>query len=127
MTIVIGSVLVNQRCVWEGQNTVCAVFQCTLFCHFLFSCSATCLLHLAQAQNIHATVELAACRSGVFNATFLPNGLDERQQSGRIKAVGCWLSLGGVMGAFRIRSSLAVQAGNEKYGCFFSAILVRKQ
>ena len=51
-----------------------------------------------QAQNVHATVELAARQSGVFNATHLPNVSDKRQHSGRIKAVG--LSLGGV-GAFR--------------------------
>ena len=30
----------------------------------------------------------------VFNATFLPNGSDERQQSGWIKAVGCWFESG---------------------------------
>ena len=34
---------------------------------------------------IHTTVELAACQSGMFSATFLPNGSDERQRSGRIK------------------------------------------
>ena len=39
-----------------------------------------------------ATVELTALRSVVFSATFLPNGSDKRQQSGRMKAVG--LSLG---------------------------------
>ena len=32
-----------------------------------------------------------------FNATFLPNGSDKRQQSGRIKAVAVGLSLGGVL------------------------------
>ena len=48
----------------------------------------------------HATVEPAACQSGVFTATFLPNGSDKRQQSGRIKAVGCWFQCGQCVGAF---------------------------
>ena len=39
-------------------------------------------------------------RSGVFNATFLPNGSDERQWSGWIKAVGCWFESGRCVGAF---------------------------
>ena len=58
----IGGVLANQRSVLKGQNLhcVCFVLLCTVFCHFLFECSATRLLHLAQAQNLHATVELAA-------------------------------------------------------------------
>ena len=30
----------------------------------------------------------------MFNATSLPNGSDERQQSGLIKAVGCWFESG---------------------------------
>ena len=34
----ISSVLANQRCVWEGRNTVCAHFLCTSFRHFLFLC-----------------------------------------------------------------------------------------
>ena len=34
----IGGVLANQHGVWEGRNTVCFVFLCTPFCHFLFSC-----------------------------------------------------------------------------------------
>ena len=54
------------------------VFLCTPFHHLLVSCSATSLLHLTQAQNVHTTVELAACRSGVFNATFVLNGSDKR-------------------------------------------------
>ena len=44
-------------------------------------------MHLAQEQNVHATAES-------------PNGSDERQQSGEMKAVGC-LSLGGVCGGLR--------------------------
>ena len=99
MTILTGSVLANQHSVWEGQNTVYALFfyalrsviSCFHGLEYLHETSATHLLHLVQAQNVHATVELAARRSGAFNATFLPNGSDERQQSGRIKAVGCWL------------------------------------
>ena len=43
------------------------VFLCTLFRHFLFSYSTTCLLHLAQMQNVNAAVELAARRSGGSN------------------------------------------------------------
>ena len=39
--------------------------------------------------------------SGTFNATFLPNSLDERQQSGQIKAVGCWFESGRCVVAFR--------------------------
>ena len=38
--------------------------------------------------------------SGVFNATFLPNRSDKRQQSYRIKAVGCWFESGRRVGAF---------------------------
>ena len=90
----IGGVLENQRGVWEGQNTVRALFFYAL-CSFPVPVF-TRLLHLAQAQNVHATVELTALRSVVFSATSLPNGSDKRQQSGRIKAVG--LSLGGVWG-----------------------------
>ena len=37
----------------------------------------------------------------VFNATFLPNRSDKRQQSGRIKAVGCWFESGRYVAAFR--------------------------
>ena len=103
MTILIGGVLANKRSVWEGWNAVCAVL-CTLFHHFLFSCSATRLLHLAQAQNVHATVELAARWSGVCNATFLTNGSNKRQQSGWMKAVGCWFQSGWCVGAFKIKS-----------------------
>ena len=111
MTILIGGVLANQHGVWEGQNTVCALFFyafCSSFPVFMFWITGTRLvppagdlLHLTQAQNVHATVELAARRSGVFNATFLPNGSDKRQRSGRIKAVcllAVGLSLGGVWG-----------------------------
>ena len=45
----------------------------------IFNTRATSLLHLEQEQDVHATVELAAHRSSVFNATFLPNRSDERQ------------------------------------------------
>ena len=57
------------------------------------------LWHRAQGQNVHTTVDLAARRSGVFNATFLPNGSDKSQQRGRIKAVGCWFESGWCVGA----------------------------
>ena len=40
----------------------------------------------------------------MFNATFLPNGSDKRQQSGRIKAVECWFKSGWCVGAFRVVS-----------------------
>ena len=76
--------LANQHSVWEGWN-------------FLFSCSAIRLLQ--QVQYIHATVELAARWSNVFNANFLPNGSDRRQQIGRIKAVCCWFESGQCVGA----------------------------
>ena len=36
----------------------------------------------------------AVCSS----ATFLPNGSDERQQSGRMKAAGCWFESGQCVG-----------------------------
>ena len=62
MTVLIGGVLVNQRGVLEGRNTVCTLF---------FYSPAVGLLHVAQAQNVHTAVELAA--RGVINATFLPN------------------------------------------------------
>ena len=62
----------------------------------VFNTRATDLLHLAQVQNIHTTVELAARRRGVFNATFLPNGSDERQQSGRIRQLDVWAGCGGL-------------------------------
>ena len=106
MTILIGGVLANQCGVWERRNTVCSLFFYAL--RSVISCfhvlehwhktSGTCLLHLVQVQNVHATVELAACRSGMFNATFLPSRSDKRQQSGWIKAVGCWLESGGACG-----------------------------
>ena len=38
-----------------------------------------------------------------FNATFLLNGSDERQRSGRIKAVGCWFEAGRCEGPLRVR------------------------
>ena len=102
MTLLFGGVLVNQCSVWEGQNNVCALFfyalRSVISC---FLCSTTHLLHLTQAQNIHTAVELAACRSGVFDTTLLPNGSDKRQQSGRIKAVdkfGCWFESGWCVG-----------------------------
>ena len=63
--------------------------------------SATRLLHFMQAQNIHATVELAARHSGVFSAAFLLNGSDKGQQSGRIKAAGCWFESGWCVGALK--------------------------
>ena len=72
-----------------------------VFLYALFSCSATCLLHLAPAQNIYTTVELAAHRNCVFSATFLPNRSDKMQESGRIKAVGCWFESGWCVGALR--------------------------
>ena len=73
-------------CVQGNQRSVCGkgvllrvlCFSMHSVCHFLFSCSATRLLHLAQAQNIHATVEPAARRSGVFNANFLLNRSDNK-------------------------------------------------
>ena len=101
-----------------GGTEYCArfVFLCT-FHHFLFSCSATHLLHLVQAQNVHTTVELAARRSGVFNATLLLNGSDKRQQSGWIKTVDCWFESEWCMGAFRVRVLLPVTS---------SAVLSRK-
>ena len=37
MAVLIGGVLANQRDVWEGQNTVCAVFSyglCSVIPHF---------------------------------------------------------------------------------------------
>ena len=47
-----------------------------------------------QVQIVGATVELAARRSGVFSATFLHNGLDERQRSGQIRQLAVGSSLG---------------------------------
>ena len=38
----------------------------------------------------------------MFNATFLPNGSDKRQRSGRIKAVGCWFESGQCVGPFKV-------------------------
>ena len=56
-------------------------------------------MHLTQAQNVHTSVELAARRSGVFDATFLPNRSDERQCRVWIKAVGSWFESGPCVGA----------------------------
>ena len=74
MTILTGDMLATQCVGGGGILEYCAgfVFLRTPFRHFLFSCRATCLLHLAQAQNVHAAVELAARQNGAFNATFLP-------------------------------------------------------
>ena len=52
------------------------------------------LLHLWQAQNAHATVQLAVVFAVCFNATLLPEGSDERQRSGGMKAVGRWFESG---------------------------------
>ena len=41
------------------------------------------------------------CTLLCFNANFLPNGSDKRQQSGWIKAVGCWFESGWCAGALR--------------------------
>ena len=51
-------------------------------------------MHLAQAQNVHTTLELAAVEAICFSSTFLTNGSDERQWSGQIKAAGCWFESG---------------------------------
>ena len=103
MTFLIGGVVANQCGVWEGWNTVCtlvfyalrSVVSCFHVLEYWHETSATCSLHLAQAQNVHATVEMATRRSG---ATSLPNRSDERQWSGRIKAVGCWFESGRCVG-----------------------------
>ena len=72
-----------------------SVISCSCVLDYWHETSATCclggLLHLVQAQNKRATVELAARRSGVFNAICLPNGSDERQQSGRIRQLDAWV------------------------------------
>ena len=81
---------------------LCSVISCFPVLEYWHETSATRLLHLAQVQNVYATVELAARRSGVFNATFLPNGSDERQQSGWIKAVGCWFVSGPCVGSLSV-------------------------
>ena len=54
---------------WRHSLCRTLVFLCTSLRYFVFTCSNTGSLHLAQAQNVHATVELAARRGGVFNAT----------------------------------------------------------
>ena len=50
----------SARCVGGAEYCVHFAFLCTPFRHFLFSCSVTRLLHLVQAQNVNAAVELAA-------------------------------------------------------------------
>ena len=97
MTILIGGVLENQRGVWEGQNTVCALFfyalRSVIFC-----------LHAPRASAERTRYCGAGSTSKcVFNATFLPNRSDKRQQSGRIKAVGCWFESGWCVGAKLLR------------------------
>ena len=65
-------------------------------------------MHKPLIQRLFYTLAPPACitsRSGVFNATFLQNGSDKRQQSGRIKAVGCWFESGPCVGAFKRRLS----------------------
>ena len=99
------------RCVGGAEYCVHFVFLCTLFLRFLFTCfgalARDCegdLLHLMHAQNVHAAVELAARQSRVFNATFLLNGSDESQRSGRIEAAGCWFESGWCVGAFTLQT-----------------------
>ena len=58
---------------------------------------AYCIL---RNHRMSTLLELAACQSSIFNATPLPSGSDERQQSGRIKAVGRWFESGRCVGAF---------------------------
>ena len=53
----------------------------------------------------HASAErtrylVGSGQSAAFNGTFLLNRSDERQQSGRIKAVGRWFESGRCVGAF---------------------------
>ena len=102
VTILIGGVLANQRGVWERWNPVRALFFCALLS--VISCfhvapTAYCISHKCRMYTL--TVELAACWNGVFNATFLLNGSDNRQQNGQIKAVGCWIMSGRCVRAFR--------------------------
>ena len=98
MTILIGGVLANQRGVWEERSTVCAL---DFYAHHsVISCfhvapPAYCILRKLR------TYTLAARWSSVFNATFLTNGSDKRQQSGRMKSVSCWFESGWCVGAFK--------------------------
>ena len=55
-----------------------------------------------QAQNVHGAVELAVAGAVCFNATFMPN-VSEREQSGRIKAIGRWFESGQCVGAFKVK------------------------
>ena len=70
------------------------------FSAFMFWITGTTLTppDLVQAQNVHAAVSLAAVKVVCFNANLLPNGSDERQRSGRIKAGGCWFESGRCVG-----------------------------
>ena len=109
MTIVIGSVLVNQcggrggiLCArWTLRCALCFSMHCVLsfpVLMFWITGMRLALPNLAQVQNVHTTVWFAAVEV-VFNATLLPNGSDERQQSDWTKAVGCWFESGRCVGA----------------------------
>ena len=56
--------------------------------------------HLIEAQNVHATVELAAHRSGVFQCNFsverVRQEATERSESGRIRELDIWAVCGGL-------------------------------
>ena len=64
------------------KKVVCIKLSSCVF--FIHNTCDTCLLPLAQAQNVDASVGLAAHQKGVFNAMFMPNGSEKRRLSGRI-------------------------------------------
>ena len=66
----------------------------------------------------YATVELAARRNSVFNATFLLNRSDEKQWKGRIKAGGCWFQSGRCVEA-SLMAEAAMQGVNHTSGAMY--------
>jgi hypothetical protein len=82
-----------------------------------------------QAQNVHATVSLAAVFVVCFNAAFLPDGSDERQRRGRIKAVGHWFESGRCVAPLTLAAQLTMgvpqhRSSENKHGFTFQCICI---
>ena len=108
-----------EYCVPQNSAKCCALcfsmHSILLFPFFTFWITDTRLAppDFSQAQNAHATVYLAVVEALCFSATFLQNGSDERQRSGRMKAVGCWFESGWCVGA--LQDSVAMDAPSRQW------------
>ena len=79
------------------------VFLCTSFRHFPFWRNGTRLAppDVKEAYCIRTYMILLSwqhVKAVCFIANFLPNGSEQRQRSGRMKAAGCWFESGWCVG-----------------------------